>query len=108
MLVGAGDIANCELLPAGRAGYGASPRSNTGDGVHGGDHAPTQLAPQSSIVIATNRRGADIRRGLGPRPAITTTLPAKRRGISDYFGESAGPDRRGYYSYEAGAWHVVS
>jgi hypothetical protein len=26
----------------------------------------------------------------------------------DYFGESAGPERRGYYSFELGAWHIVS
>jgi len=26
----------------------------------------------------------------------------------DYFGESAGPDRHGYYSFELGAWHIVS
>ncbi|MDQ3870254.1 MAG: metallophosphoesterase, partial [Chloroflexota bacterium] len=25
----------------------------------------------------------------------------------DYFGELAGPRDRGYYSYEAGSWHVV-
>lgn len=26
----------------------------------------------------------------------------------DYFGEQAGPDRRGYYSFDLGAWHIVS
>src|SRR4051812_4354706 len=26
----------------------------------------------------------------------------------DYFGESAGPERRGYYSFELGAWHIIS
>jgi alkaline phosphatase len=26
----------------------------------------------------------------------------------DYFGERAGPDRRGWYSIELGAWHVIS
>jgi hypothetical protein len=25
-----------------------------------------------------------------------------------YFGDNAGPGRRGYYSYELGAWHIVS
>ena len=29
-------------------------------------------------------------------------------GYFDYFGAQAGPDRRGYYSFELGAWHVVS
>jgi hypothetical protein len=29
-------------------------------------------------------------------------------GYFDYFGENAGPDRRGYYSFDLGAWHIVS
>lgn len=29
-------------------------------------------------------------------------------GYYDYFGELAGPDRRGYYSYDLGSWHIVS
>lgn len=29
-------------------------------------------------------------------------------GYFDYFGAQAGPDRRGYYSFELGAWHLVS
>jgi acid phosphatase type 7 len=29
-------------------------------------------------------------------------------GYFGYFGPSAGPDRRGYYSYDLGAWHIVS
>jgi hypothetical protein len=29
-------------------------------------------------------------------------------GYYDYFGKAAGPDRRGYYSFTLGNWHVVS
>ena len=29
-------------------------------------------------------------------------------GYYDYFGELAGPGRRGYYSYDYGEWHIVS
>jgi hypothetical protein len=29
-------------------------------------------------------------------------------GYYDYFGEAAGPDRRGYYSFTLGNWHVIS
>ncbi len=29
-------------------------------------------------------------------------------GYYDYFGELAGPDRRGYYSFDLGAWHLIS
>jgi hypothetical protein len=28
-------------------------------------------------------------------------------GYFGYFGQLAGPDRRGWYSYELGAWHIV-
>lgn len=29
-------------------------------------------------------------------------------GYYDYFGDTAGPDRRGYYSFTLGKWHVIS
>ena len=29
-------------------------------------------------------------------------------GYYDYFGDIAGPDRRGYYSYDLGDWHIIS
>lgn len=29
-------------------------------------------------------------------------------GYFDFFGKKAGPDRRGYYSFDIGSWHVVS
>jgi acid phosphatase type 7 len=29
-------------------------------------------------------------------------------GYYEYFGESAGPDRRGYYSFDVGSWHIIS
>jgi acid phosphatase type 7 len=29
-------------------------------------------------------------------------------GYFSYFGELAGPDGRGYYSFDAGAWHMIS
>ena len=79
MLVGAGDIANCDLL----SGGGAQATARVLDRIQGtvftvGDHAYGP-APQSSIEIATSRHGADTRPGLGHRPAITTTPPARHR-----------------------------
>lgn len=29
-------------------------------------------------------------------------------GYFTYFGDRAGPDRRGYYSYDLGGWHIIS
>ena len=34
-------------------------------------------------------------------------LTAGATGYFDYFGAAAGPRGKGYYSYDAGAWHVV-
>ena len=35
-------------------------------------------------------------------------LTAGGKVFFDYFGENAGPERRGYYSYTLGNWHIVS
>ena len=43
-----------------------------------------------------------------PAPGNHDYITAKAKAYYDYFGDSAGPDRRGYYSYTLGAWHVVS
>ena len=43
-----------------------------------------------------------------PAPGNHDYLTANAKAYYDYFGESAGPDRRGYYSYNLGSWHIVS
>jgi hypothetical protein len=43
-----------------------------------------------------------------PAPGNHDYLTANAKGYYDYFGDNAGPDRRGYYSYNLGAWHIVS
>src|SRR5207248_2120489 len=44
------------------------------------------------------------------RPAIGNhdTLTSRGRPYFDYFQEPTDSDRRGYYSFDLGAWHIVS
>lgn len=43
-----------------------------------------------------------------PSPGNHEYLTPGAGGYFDYFGAAAGPGRRGYYSYNLGAWHIVS
>jgi acid phosphatase type 7 len=108
VLIGAGDIANCEL----RSGGGAQVTALLLDRIPGtvftvGDHAyPAGTAKQyrDCYEPTWGRHKARTR----PSPGNHDYLTSRASAYFDYFGENAGPDRRGYYSYEAGAWHVVS
>jgi hypothetical protein len=108
VLVGAGDIANCEIT----GGSGAAATARLLDRIPGtvftvGDHAyPTGSAKQLQDCYEPNwgRHKARTR----PAPGNHDYLTAKGKPYFDYFGDSAGPERRGYYSYALGAWHIVS
>ncbi len=43
-----------------------------------------------------------------PSPGNHDYLTDRADGYFDYFGAAAGPERRGYYSFDLGAWHVIS
>jgi acid phosphatase type 7 len=104
VLVGAGDIADC----------GSS-----------GDAATASLInsiPGTVFTLGDNAYGSgsakQFRHCYGPtwgrfkartRPAIGNHEYETKGadGYFDYFGKSAGPRGKGWYSYNAGAWHVV-
>lgn len=48
------------------------------------------------------------RRVWRPTPGNHEYFTTDAAGYFDYFGNSAGPGRRGYYSFDVGRWHVVS
>ena len=108
VLVGAGDIANCEL----RSGGGAQVTASLLDRIPGtvftvGDHAyPEGTAKQyrDCYEPSWGRHKARTRPSPGNHDYLTNNAAA----YFDYFGDSAGPARRGYYSYDLGAWHVLS
>lgn len=108
ILVGAGDIANCEI----NGGSGARATAAVLDRIAGtvftvGDHAyPTGAAAQFRDCYdpSWGRHKARTR----PAPGNHDYLADKGKAYFDYFGDNAGPDRRGYYSYTLGTWHIVS
>jgi len=107
VLVGAGDIANCEIT----AGSGARGTANLLDSISGtvftvGDHAypsGTTKQFQDCYDQTWGRHKARTR----PAPGNHDYLTARGKAYYDYFGDSAGPERRGYYSYDLGAWHII-
>ena len=104
--VGAGDIANCHDLGPARA------TARLLDHIDGtvftlGDHAYKHGDTQElrdCYGSTWGRHKARTRPALGNHDTITN----RGRPYFDYFGDNAGPERRGYYSFDLGAWHVVS
>jgi hypothetical protein len=43
-----------------------------------------------------------------PSPGNHDYMTTDASAYFDYFGAAAGPDRRGYYSFDAGGWHFIS
>jgi calcineurin-like phosphoesterase family protein len=105
-LVGAGDIANCDLLGGARA------TANLLDAIPGtiftlGDHAyPRGTAKELAECYGPTwgRHKARTRPAIGNHDLIT----GNGQPYFDYFGEQAGPKGRGYYSYDLGAWHIIA
>jgi hypothetical protein len=104
VLVGAGDIADC----------GTTSDSATADLLDGIDGtvftAGDNVYPSGRATDFTNcyeptwgRHKARTRPSPGNHDYISLAVP-----YFAYFGAHAGPPGRGYYSYDLGAWHIVS
>jgi hypothetical protein len=104
--VGAGDIANCQDLKPAQATARLLERID-GTIFTLGDHAYKHGDAQDfrNCYAPTWGRYKD-----RTRPAIGNhdTLTNRGRPYFDFFGENAGPGRRGYYSYDLGDWHLIS
>ena len=108
VLVGAGDIANCQIAN----GAGAAATASLLDRIPGtvftvGDHAYPSGTSDEFHDCYEPRWGRHKAR-TRPAPGNHDYLTADATPYFDYFGENAGNDRRGYYSYTLGSWHVVS
>jgi hypothetical protein len=109
VLVGAGDIANCDLPDS---GAGAVATGKLIDSIPGtvftlGDHAyPSGTADQFRDCYEP--RWGKVKSRTRPAPGNHDLLTSNGKAYFDYFGEAAGPDRRGFYSYDLGKWHIVS
>src|SRR2546430_1342097 len=103
-LVGAGNIAKCGQV-------GAAATANLLDAIPGtvfaaGDNAydngtPTQYATCYGLTWGRHRARTQ------PAPGDLDYKTANASGYFGYFGAAAGDPKQGYYSYDAGAWHVV-
>ena len=104
VFVGAGDIADC--------GPGAAATARLLDALGGtiftaGDNAydaGTEADFAACFAPTWGRHLARIR----PSPGNHDYLTAGAAGYFAYFGDRAGPAGRGYYSFDLGAWHIVS
>jgi 3',5'-cyclic AMP phosphodiesterase CpdA len=105
VLVGAGDIASCDER-------GDEKTARLLDGIAGTVFTVGDNAYESG-------RAREYRRCYDPtwgrHKARTRPAPGNHDYRSsggapyyDYFGQKAGPAGRGYYSYDLGAWHVIS
>jgi hypothetical protein len=106
VLVGAGDIANCEV------GDGHMATAQVLDNIPGtvftmGDHAypnGSSGSYEKCYNLSWGRHKARTRPSIGNHDTRTRD----GRPYYDYFGEAAGPRGVGYYSYKLGAWHIIA
>jgi hypothetical protein len=106
VLVGAGDIANCNISG------GHLETANVLDSIPGtvftmGDHAYPSGSKKSFEECYGQSWGRHKER---TRPSPGNHDMRTRNGLPyyNYFGENAGPKRLGYYSYNLGEWHIIS
>ena len=102
VLVGAGDIADCDAEPT-----AALLDNIPGTVFTAGDNAyPDGSASDyaSCYDPSWGRHKARTR----PAPGNHDYQTSGATGYYNYFGALAGPAGRGYYSYDLGAWHIVS
>ncbi len=121
ILIGAGDIADCgtELTAAAAA---ASMAARAGDLLDAFPDATVFTTGDNAYLNGTAAQFADCydrtwgRARKRTRPALGNHdyglyAPVRRLNADpyfDYFGASAGPRGKGYYSYDLGDWHIVA
>jgi acid phosphatase type 7 len=104
VLVGAGDIAACEA--------GAEMTARLLDRIEGtvftlGDNAYESGSAEQFRECYDPTWGRHKAR-TRPSPGNHDYGTPGAAAYFDYFGENAGPDQRGYYSFGLGAWHIIS
>jgi hypothetical protein len=105
VLVGAGDIADCALQ--GDEATAAIIRTVPGFVFTAGDNAYQNGSPVD-YANCYHPTWGQFRIRTRPAPGNHEYHTPAARGYFDYFRDMAGPRGLGYYSYQAGTWHVVS
>jgi len=109
-IVAAGDIAQCGNAPAAAS---AAARTATLVGAQDGlvltlgDHAYETGTPAEFANCFAPTWGA-FKDRIRPSPGNHDYYTVGAGGYFGYFGAQAGPDRRGYYSFDYGGWHFIS
>ncbi len=107
VLVGAGDIAGCNNLPAGAEATAKLLDAIPGTVFGAGDFALEDGSPEQFAKCyepTWGRRKARTR----PAPGNHDYHTKGASGYFQYFGKAAGDPEKGYYSYDLGAWHIVA
>jgi hypothetical protein len=111
----AGDIAECQNKTAAQSGAmktailveGLLGESSNSSVITIGDHTyPNGTAQEFSDCYAPT--WGRFKQKTFPAPGNHDYLTPLAAGYFDYFGERAGPARRGYYSFDVAGWHVIS
>ena len=101
-LVGAGDIADCDAEPT-----AALLDNIPGTVFTAGDNAYSDGSAANYAQCYDPSWGRHKTR-TRPAPGNHDYHTSGATGYFDYFGANAGPSGLGYYSYDLGAWHIIS
>jgi calcineurin-like phosphoesterase family protein len=110
VVIAAGDIAQCDPQPAAMTGAASTAllvESMPGTVLTLGDNAYYEGTAAEFAACYAPTWGR-FRSRTNPSPGNHDYQTAAAAGYFDYFGDRAGPDRRGYYSFDVGAWHLIS
>jgi acid phosphatase type 7 len=105
VVLAAGDIASCGL--PGDERTAALLDANRGTVLTLGDNAYEDGSPTEFQACYGPTWGRHKRR-IRPAPGNHDYNTASASGYFRYFGKAAGPNPRGYYSFDLGDWHIVS
>jgi 3',5'-cyclic AMP phosphodiesterase CpdA len=109
-IVAAGDIASCGSAPASASAAAKTAALVTAQDVVVltlGDNAYESGTPSEFASCFHPTWGA-FRDRTRPNPGNHDYFTPGAEGYYSYFGALAGPDRRGYYSFDYGGWHFIS
>ena len=113
VFVGAGDIADCTTTSA--AASGAEQTAKLLDSLNSIDDTVFTLGDNVYDAGTTTQFNTCYAPTWGRHKARTRPAPGNHEyltsgasGYFGYYGASAGPPNLGYYSYDVGAWHIVS
>ena len=107
VVVAAGDIATCNS--GGDAATAALVAGTPGTVLTLGDNAyPDGSAGDFTRCYAPTWGQPGIKARTRPAPGNHDRVTKGAAGYFNYFGAAAGPNRKGWYSFDLGAWHLVS